>query len=372
MAITTRGQAESATYGAIKLAGLAGVVSIALGIAGSIVDEMRTFPGTGAKAGEIAGYVDAHRSALLVAMVLSTAAVGLWLPFGVGVWVWLRETTGSVSLLAVCFLVGLVSFVTLLLAGFAVFFVFVYRAPEASDPRLLYDLAFGLLAMSGVPTALALGSYAAQALRDSRLPDWTAWVAVVAALAHLGLLASLVITNGFFSLEGGVIIAIPATLFAWIAGTSIVLLRTGTYKQSLPNGPSSSPACATTCTGRPCPRGRRAALRVLTRPAGYRSGGTPLWCSPTRRTGSRTRMRRWPYRWGRPRRVLAGRRCPASASAPSGARCVRDVRGGARRLGVGGSLSQLSTHRDSRHAPRFRCSPAIPSRWFEILGRDEP
>jgi hypothetical protein len=35
------------------------------------------------------------------------------------------------------------------------------------------------------------------------------------------------ITSGFFSLEGGVIIAIPATLFAWITGTSIALLRAG-------------------------------------------------------------------------------------------------------------------------------------------------
>ncbi len=226
MAIRTVERAASDTHGAIKLAGVAGVASIALGIAGSIVDEMRTFPGTGATAGEIAGYVGAHRSALLAAMVLSTAAVGLWLLFGVGVWQWLRETTGNVSVFSVCFLVGLISFVTLLLAGFTSFFMLVYRAGEVSDPRLLYDLAFGLLAMSGVPTALALGSYAAQVLRDSRLPRWTAWLAIVAALAHLVLLASLVITSGFFSLEGGVIIAIPALLFAWILATSIVLLRT--------------------------------------------------------------------------------------------------------------------------------------------------
>jgi hypothetical protein len=226
MAITTGEQTGSASYSAIKLAGLAGVVSIALGIAGSVIDEMQTFPGTGASAGEIASFVGGHRSALLVAMVLSTAAVGLWLLFGVGVWVGLREAAGSVSGLSVCFLVGLVSFVTLLLAGFTSFSVLVYRGGEVSDPRLLYDLAFGLLAMSGVPTALALGSYAAQVFHGSRLPAWTAWIAVVAALAHLVLLASLVITSGFFSLEGGVIIAIPATLFAWIAGTSVVLLRT--------------------------------------------------------------------------------------------------------------------------------------------------
>ncbi len=114
---------------------------------------------------------------------------------------------------------------TLLLAGFTAAIVLFYRAPEASDPRLLYDLGFALLAMSGVPTALALGSYAAQVLRDRRLPRWTAWVAAVAALAHLVLLASLVIPSGSFSLEGAVIIAIPATLFVWIAGTSVVLLR---------------------------------------------------------------------------------------------------------------------------------------------------
>jgi hypothetical protein len=141
---------------------------------------MWTLPATGATAGEIAGFVGAHRSALLVAMVLTTAAVGLWLLFGVGVWMWLRETIGSDSVLSVCFLVGLVSFVTLLFAGFTSFFVLLYRSPEASDPRLLYDLSFGLLAISGAPTALALGSYAALVFRCGRLPAWTAWVAIVA------------------------------------------------------------------------------------------------------------------------------------------------------------------------------------------------
>jgi hypothetical protein len=67
----------------------------------------------------------------------------------------------------------------------------VYRIPEASEPRLLYDLSFGLLAMSGVPTALALGSYAALAFRSAQLPTATAWLAAIAALAHLMLLASL-------------------------------------------------------------------------------------------------------------------------------------------------------------------------------------
>jgi hypothetical protein len=208
----------------IKLAGLAGFVSIALGLAGVLVDQMWTFPGTGATAAEIAGFVHAHRSTLFVAVVLNTLGVGLWLVFGVGVWLWLREEAGSESLFSACFMVCLVSFVTLLFAGFTAFFVLVYRAPGAADPRLLYDLSFGLLAVSGVPTALALGSYAAIAFRSNRLPGWTASVATVAALAHLLLLSSLLVASGFFSLAGGVTIAIPATLFAWIFAMSLEMV----------------------------------------------------------------------------------------------------------------------------------------------------
>jgi hypothetical protein len=55
----------------------------------------------------------------------------------------------------------------------------------------------------------------------------------VVALAHLVLLASLVIPSGFFSLQGGVIIAIPAILFAWLTGMSIVLMRVGRSSTSL-------------------------------------------------------------------------------------------------------------------------------------------
>lgn len=207
----------------IKLAGVAGLLSIALGIVALPVDQMWTFPGTDATAAEVAAFAQANRTELFVAMVLNTVAVGLWLVFGAGVWLRLRQVAGGESILPACFLAGLVSFTTLLLAGFTVFFLLTYRAPEAPDSRLLYDLSFALLAMSGIPTALALGSYAALVFQSDSLPRWTASVATVAALAHLLLLASLVIRSGFFSLEGGVTIAIPATLFAWIAGTSLTM-----------------------------------------------------------------------------------------------------------------------------------------------------
>lgn len=224
-AIASGSTGSKESHVAIARAGLAGVISILLGVVGAIVDEMQTFPGTGATAGQIAHFVAVRRPELLVSMVLNTTAVGLWLLFGAGVWLVLRARGGGESLLSACFLVGLVGFVVLLLAGFTCFDLLVYRSGEVSDPKLLYDLGFGLLAMSGVPTALALGSYAASVLAEGGLPRWSAWIAIFAALSHLLLLASLVISSGFFSLAGGVTIAIPGTLFAWILGTGIVLMR---------------------------------------------------------------------------------------------------------------------------------------------------
>jgi hypothetical protein len=207
-----------------KLAGVAGLLGTALGIAGSIVIDIFEAPGTASSAAEITASVQEDRSALLVGMLLSTAAVSLWLIFGAGVWLRLRMATGAESLLSACFAFGLVGFVTLLLAGFTSFFVLLYRVPEVDDARLLYDVTFGLLAMSGAPTAVALGAYAALIFRTGHLPRWTAHLALVGATAHVALLASFVVEEGFFSLEGQVITAIPATLFIWIIGTGIAML----------------------------------------------------------------------------------------------------------------------------------------------------
>lgn len=208
----------------VRLAAAAGLLGCALGGAGSIVVDLFEAPATTATASEIVASIQGDRTALLVGMLLSAAAVSLWFVFGAGVWLRLREASGPESLASACFVFGFVGFVTLLLAGFTAFFVLVYRDANVGDPRLLYDLAFGLLAMSGAPTAIALGSYAARVFRSTVLPRWTAWLGVVGALAHVALLASFVVSEGFFSLEGQVITAIPATLFLWIIGTGIAML----------------------------------------------------------------------------------------------------------------------------------------------------
>jgi hypothetical protein len=209
-----------------RLAGVAGVIGVALPCAALVVMPIWRFPGTNSSAAELTAFAVRHQTSLRVMMMLDTAAVGLWMIFGAGVWLRLRlrQVSGSDSLASACFAFGLIGFVTLLLAGFVAMFVILYLAPDISDVRLLYDLAFGLLAMSGAPTAIALGCYAAVTFRHTAMPRFTAWLAALAAAAHVVLIFSFVVPRGFFSLEGQVITVIPGLLFAWILATSIAML----------------------------------------------------------------------------------------------------------------------------------------------------
>src|SRR4051794_20251751 len=214
----------------MKLAGVAGVLGFALAAIGSVGiglfdnGTLFDFPATTSSAAEIAGFVAEHRGPALAAMVFNTLGVSLWLVFGAGVWLLLRER--GETLLSACFALGLAGFVTLILAGFVPFFVLAYRSGYGPQARLLYDLlTFGMLAMSGVPTTIACAAFALHVRRTAVLPGWTALLAAIAACAHVVLLASFLVGHGFFSLQGQVITAIPATLFIWILGTSIAMLR---------------------------------------------------------------------------------------------------------------------------------------------------
>src|SRR5262245_42259720 len=115
---------------------------------------MWRFPRTTTSNARLVAFATGHRSALLGAMVLNSFAVALWLVFGAGVWT--RIQRNATGLFANCFGLGFAAFITLLIAGFVFFFVLVYRSPIVDEPRLLYDAAFGLLALSGLPTAVAL------------------------------------------------------------------------------------------------------------------------------------------------------------------------------------------------------------------------
>ena len=96
---------------------------------------------------------------------------------------------------------------------------------EVAAAQELRDLSFGVLALSGVPTAICLGAFALIVLRGHVLPRYTAWFAVVGAVAHVAILGTFFARTGFFSLEGFVIVAIPATMFFSLLATSVALVR---------------------------------------------------------------------------------------------------------------------------------------------------
>jgi hypothetical protein len=183
-------------------------------------------PDTTAPATEIAAYAQDERGRIIASLFIYSLAMGLFLCFTAGLFSWLRETEPAPRLLSTAFAFGAVALVALILAGFTPAAVGAYRPQQPAMAQALNDLTFGLLALSGIPTAVCLGAYAALVLRNRSLPAWTGWLAVVGATAHVLIVASFFERTGFLSLEGDVIIWVPGTLFAWILATSVVLLRT--------------------------------------------------------------------------------------------------------------------------------------------------
>lgn len=179
------------------------------------------FPSTQTSGAEIALWASAHHDRLVVTQLLYTVGVGLWLVFGAAVWTHLRNRLPTGSPLAAGFGVGFVGLVTLVLGGFTVFGVQLYRPRSPELSSLLYDLAFGMLAMSGVPTAVALGCFAIAVYRHHVMRRSTAHIAAVAAVAHVFLLIALIAPTGPLSLQGFLVVwGIPLLLFAWIGHTA--------------------------------------------------------------------------------------------------------------------------------------------------------
>lgn len=217
------------SWTAPDVAGAAGIAGVIIPAAGLAISPIWDFPGTGVSAPALTAFVLDHRPQLQVTTLLYAVGVTLWLVFGVAtaahLYAVVAPRSPRTAVLAMCLAAGAVGFVTLLLAGFTCFDVLIYRAPHVADPRPLYDLTFGLLAMSGLPTAAALGAYALLAHGRRVVPLWSIQLAVVTAVAHLALPVSFILTRGFASLEGQIITVVPALLWAWILGTGCALTR---------------------------------------------------------------------------------------------------------------------------------------------------
>jgi hypothetical protein len=204
-----------------RVARWAGTLGVAIPAVAIPVYPIWSFPTTYASGTDIALWASAHHDRLVLSQLLYTVGVGLWLVFGAAVWTHLRSRLPAGSPLATGFGVGLVGLVTLILSGFTTFDVLLYRPRSAELSALLYDLAFGLLAMSGIPAAVALGCFAIAVYRYHVLRRSTAHIAATAAIGHVLLLAAFIAPTGPLSLEGFLVVwGIPLLLFAWIGHTA--------------------------------------------------------------------------------------------------------------------------------------------------------
>jgi hypothetical protein len=210
-----------------RLIGLTGLAAFGLIIVATFVSPpLWNAPGTNASATRVSAYAQQHSGRIVAGLLIFSLAVGLLLCFVAGLWGWLREHERPPHALSSAFAFGAVAFAAMILAGFVPIYMLSYRAQPATVAGPLGDLGFGLLALSGIPTAVCLAAYAALVISLRCLPVWTAWLAIAAALAHDLVAASFVSHGSFLSVEGSVIVWVPATLFAWILATSTVLLRT--------------------------------------------------------------------------------------------------------------------------------------------------
>lgn len=208
-----------------RIARWAGTVGVVLPAITLVVYPIWSFPGTQTSGSEVARWAATHHDRLIVTMLLNTAGVTLWLVFSAAVWSYLRDRLPARSSLATCFAAGFIGCVTLLLSGFSAFDLLLYRPHSPELSTLLYDLTFGLLAMSGMPTIVAAGSFAVAVYVHRVLPRYAAHLATAVAVIHPLLLAAFIVHDGPLSLEGFSITGMPAVLFAWIFGTAVAMPR---------------------------------------------------------------------------------------------------------------------------------------------------
>jgi hypothetical protein len=222
------------TAAGIRLAGLAGVASFTLIIVAALVSPpLWDAPDSAASGEEIVEYVGENRGRIIAGLFIYSLGMGLFLVLAAGLWTWFRAQRSS-EVLSATFALGAIAMATLIFAGFGSGGAGAYRlhgtglADALKEPELaqaLYDMTFYLLALSGIPTAVCMGAYGALVLKGAGLPAWTAWLAILGAAAHILIAASLLFESGVMSLQGEVIVLVPATLFAWILAAGASLLR---------------------------------------------------------------------------------------------------------------------------------------------------
>ena len=212
-------------WGPARVARWAGTLGVILPAITLAVYPIWSYPGTQTSGTDVALWAATHHDRLVVTQLLNTVGVTVWFIFGAATWTYLRDRLPATSMLPACFAASFMACVTLLLSGFTAFDLLLCRTHTGEISNLLYDLTFGLLAMSGLPTVVALGTFAVAVYAHRVLPRYAAHLAMAGAAIHPLLLTAFIVEDGPLSLQGLSITAMPAFLFAWILGTALAMPR---------------------------------------------------------------------------------------------------------------------------------------------------
>lgn len=186
-------------------------------------------PPPGASDAQVAAFFGAHAAALPTQSLLFLVGAALLLWFLGALRARLAVVEGGAGRYTGAVFGAGGAYVTLTVVAQAGQVALARVAGSAAAPQLVAavaDLVGALFVVVAVPAAVMLGAFAVLALRSTGLPSWLGVLAAAAAVAQLGLLAGIVVTDGPFAPTGAYGL-VPYPLYVlWLAATAGLLATT--------------------------------------------------------------------------------------------------------------------------------------------------
>ncbi|MDQ6931771.1 MAG: hypothetical protein M3160_01205 [Candidatus Eremiobacteraeota bacterium] len=210
-----------------RSAGYGGIAFVVLAIAGAALPGVP--PDSTARVGEIAAYLDAHRSTWILSTWVALPAGAFFLWFAAGLNAYLREVKDSDEALLLWENAGAIAAATMYYTFSAIQAALVYHSAPAGGSSFLrgaFDVLNVLAAYFFAPLAIFVAAASLNARRHGALPRWiislgfvAVAVDVIATLAPL-FRAGPLAPGGFFVIIG---FFVP---MLWILAISIAMART--------------------------------------------------------------------------------------------------------------------------------------------------
>lgn len=203
------------------------ILSGLLGIVIAIVGQAITLgsPTIDESGGEMATWLADNRALALTGSYLLGLGIALTIPLLVVIYSRLRAAEGGTAMMSATFLLTSLAAIAIVLVALGTFAVGAYRADSVTGDTagLTRDLAWGILALSAFPAAIAMLAAARLILQTHALPAYIGYLGILGAVLHLASAAAFDTGSGWNLQNGSGVAEISFYLFLVTAG--IALLR---------------------------------------------------------------------------------------------------------------------------------------------------